>query len=114
VIVIYGWLKEAKEIGAAPFFYCFRCQRKRTWEHWRETEWVTFFAVKTVPFLWKNHAVCGACRQPLPLNGDDMQLLRDKAQWPSLVTALEERQLADKNEIQRKFLLAQRAERDPG
>jgi len=114
VIVIYGWLKEAQEVGAAPFCYCYRCQRKRPWEHWRETEWVTFFAVKTIPFLRKSHIVCGACRNPIQLARAQVQQLENKDAWPALVNFLEELQLEGKSEIQRNFLQAQRAERDPG
>ena len=112
MIIIFGWLKEAKEVGPGLGCYCYTCQRIRRWEHWRETEWVTFFDIRTIPFLSKNHVVCAACRQPIQLDGRLTGQLQDKEQWPSLAQFLEEHQLAEKSELQRNFLLAQRAEKE--
>ena len=112
MIIIFGWLREAKEVGPGLDCYCYTCQRSRPWEHWRETEWVTFFDIRTIPFLSKNHVVCAACRQPIQLNGRQSGQLQNKDQWPSLVHFLEEHQLAEKSELQRNFLLSQRAEKE--
>jgi hypothetical protein len=113
LIIIFGWLKEAKEVGPGLDCYCYCCQRTRPWEHWRETEWVSFFAIKTIPFLWKNHVVCAACRQPIELDRLRMAQLQNKEHWPSLAAFLEDYQLAEKSDLQRNFLRAQRAEREP-
>ena len=43
VFFIFGWVKESKEVGRALDCYCYRCQRIRAWEHWRETEWFSVF-----------------------------------------------------------------------
>jgi len=80
----------------------------RSWEHWKETEWVSFFTIKTIPFLSRSHVVCSACRQSIPLARDQSSLLGVKEQHPSLARLLEEYQLSQKSEVQRKFLLSQR------
>ena len=46
---IFGWVKEVKEVGPALDCHCYRCQRKRTWEHWKEIEWVSFFLIRAFP-----------------------------------------------------------------
>ena len=108
MLVIFGWVKEATELGAALSCYCYRCQRQRTWEHWKETEWVSFFMVKTIPFLSKTHLVCGGCREAVLLDGARSNMLAKPEQLPQLAGFLEEHQLAGKNPLQRSFLQAQR------
>ena len=112
MFIIFGWLKEEVEVGQGPDCYCYTCQRTRTWEHWRETEWVTFFTIRTIPFLSKNHVLCPSCRQPIKLDGQQAGRLMNPAQWQGLVNFLEEQQLASKNELQRNYLLSQRVERE--
>ncbi len=111
VIIVFGWVKEAKEVGPALSCYCYRCQRNRRWEHWRETEWVSFFMVKTIPFLSKSYIVCAACHQIIEPDSGRLRQLERKEQWPSLAAYIEEYQLSGKSEVQRNFLLAQRAQR---
>lgn len=108
MFVVFGWLKEAKEVGNGLACHCYRCQRKRTWEHWRETEWVSFFAIKTIPFLSKSHVVCSACRESISLNADQSRSLGIEERLPHLVKFVEEHQLSQKSEVQRNFLLSQR------
>jgi len=114
MLIVFGWVKEAKEMGTALDCYCYRCQRKRSWEHWKETEWVSFFMIKTIPFLSKNHVVCAACRQPIELDRVRLKQLGSMEQLPNIAEFLEEHQLLEKSEIQRTFLRAQRAQRESG
>jgi hypothetical protein len=114
VIIIFGWVKEAKEVGPALDCYCYRCQRKHPWEYWKETEWVSFFMIKTIPFLSKSYVVCGACRQPIKLDSMRLRQLGRKEQLPNLAEFIEEHQLLGKNAVQRNFLFAQRAHSDGG
>ena len=37
MFVIFGWRKETVEVDCALRCHCYRCQRTRAWEHWRET-----------------------------------------------------------------------------
>lgn len=108
MLIMFGWVKEAKEVGAALSCYCYRCQRKRTWAHWKETEWVSFFTIKTIPFLSKSHVVCGGCRESVLLDGARSNLLGNAAQLPQLAEFLEEHQLSQKSPVQRSFLQAQK------
>jgi hypothetical protein len=112
VFFIFGWVKESKEVGRALDCYCYRCQRIRAWEHWRETEWVSFFGIKTIPFLWKNFVPCTTCRDPVRLGAAQARQVEDKKEFPSLAAFLEEHQLSQKSELQRNFLQSQRAQQE--
>ena len=113
MIVIYGWLKEKRPIKAVLNCYCYVCQRTEAWHVVRETEWVTFFGVRTVPFMSKDWLACGRCEDEMPLvRAQSAGLLRghDAANSIALV---EEFQLASKSQVQRNFLLSMRAGREP-
>ena len=112
MLIMSGWVKEAREVGPALTCHCYRCQKKRVWEHWKETEWVSFFTIKTIPFLSKSHVVCSACRESVLLSGDQMRLLGNEQQLPRLATILEDHQLSQKSEVQRAFLLSQRQQNE--
>ncbi len=112
MFVMFGWVKDAKEIGAAVRCYCYRCQRTRQWECWKETEWVSFFMVKTIPFMSKTHVVCAACREAFQLDARRARELGIAAELPRFVDHLETLQLAGKSEVQRGFLKAQREQRE--
>ena len=108
MFIVFGWLKDTEEAGSAFDCYCYRCHRQRMWERWKETEWVTFFTVKTIPFLNKTYLLCPACRDPILLDSAHTRLLDSQAQLPELTVYLEELQLAKKTDVQRTYLLAQR------
>lgn len=108
MLIVFGWVKEAKEVGVALSCHCYRCQRTRVWEHWKETEWVSFFMIKTIPFLSKSYVVCGSCRETVLLDGSLSRHLADPEQLPQLERFLENHQLAQKSPVQRSFLQAQR------
>lgn len=109
MFIIFGWLKETKEVGKACACYCYRCQRDRSWEHWKVTEWVTFFTVKTIPFLSKSHVVCGSCRESISLNVSQARYLGSEGGVQKLTEFIEEHQLSQKSEVQRRYLQSQRA-----
>ena len=108
MFIMFGWVKETKEIGAGLACYCFRCQRPRTWARWKQTEWVSFFTIKTIPFLSTSHAVCTGCREAIRLEGKHAKAADDGKHTSHLIDYLEERQLAHKSPVQRSYLLAQR------
>jgi len=109
MIFIFGWLKETKSVRSTDC-YCYHCQRKRTWDLWRETEWVTFFAVKTIPFLWKNFIECSGCGDTVRLNDARYKQVSQGRASAELLAFLEEHQLSQKNELQRNFLRSIRAQ----
>jgi hypothetical protein len=110
LIIIFGWVKEAKQIRPVVDNYCYQCQRRRTWDLWRETEWVSFFAVKTIPFLWKNYIVCSGCNDTIHLSEFHYKQLAEGESPNEFITFLEEHQLSQKNELQRNYLRSIRAQ----
>ena len=112
MIIIFGWMKETRPIRPLFESYCYHCQRTRPWHLWRETEWVSFFAVKTIPFIWKNYVVCPGCEYVFHLDWGRYLQIESAPARTELAAAIEARQLSGKNELQRKFLLTQRAERE--
>src|SRR5512143_314133 len=110
MIIIFGWVKEAKQVRTVADNYCYQCQRKRTWNLWRETEWVSFFAVKTIPFLWKNFVVCSGCNDTIRLSEFHYRQLAEGGSSNEFATFLEEHQLSHKNELQRNYLRSIRAQ----
>jgi hypothetical protein len=110
MFIIFGWVKEAKAVRPVVDSYCYHCQRQRTWDLWRETEWVSFFAVKTIPFLWKNFIVCGGCDDTIQLDDARYRQLAEETPSAELIAFLEEHQLSQKNELQRNFLRSIRAQ----
>lgn len=105
---IFGWIKENKDVGRSVRCYCYRCQARREWEHWRQTEWVSFFLVKVIPLINKNVLVCGGCREPVAIDGAKARQLGNAASHDALARHLEDRQLAQKSDIQKRFLQARR------
>jgi hypothetical protein len=108
MIVMFGWVKDRTEVGRALSCYCYRCQRTRDWEHWRETEWISFFMIRTIPFLRTNFVVCSACREPIQLDSVRSRQLKSTSGLSDLASFLEAHQLSQKSEVQRRFLLSHR------
>ena len=112
MIIIFGWLKETRPVRPLLNSYCYHCQKTTTWHLWRETEWVSFFAVKTIPFIWKNHVVCPGCEYAFPLSWNLYFQISSPSTGAAVAAAIESSQLSVKNQVQRNFLLTQRAERE--
>ena len=112
MIINFGWLKEARPLRPAFASYCYHCQKSVTWHLWRETEWVMFFGVKTIPFLAKNFLACPRCEYAFHLTWSRYSAIDSKDTQRVVAAAIEEEQLRPKNELQRNFLLSQRAERE--
>jgi hypothetical protein len=112
MFVIYGWRKEAQPVQRVVACYCYVCQRRSDWHLWRESEWVTFFGIKTIPFASKEALVCARCEDHMPVpKAQSKQLL--SAEGAALATTrLEQYQLASKTDVQRNFLLATRTTRE--
>lgn len=112
MFIIFGWLKETKEVGSACACHCYRCQRSRHWEHWKVTEWVTFFAIKTIPFLSKSHVVCSSCRESIALSASQARYIGNEGSLRHLTEFVEEHQLSQKSEVQRRYLQSQREQNE--
>jgi hypothetical protein len=114
MIIIFGWMKETQPVRPLAGSYCYHCQKTTTWQLWRETEWVSFFAVKTIPFIWKNFVVCPGCKYEFRLNWSLYRQIASPPAQAQLAAAIESSQLSTKNELQRNFLLTQRAQLEAG
>jgi len=112
MIIIFGWLKETRPVKPVLECYCYVCQRKSSWELWRETEWVTLFGMRTLPFLSKDSLACSRCSDHTPVQRDQSQLLQRGEATSAAVAFLERYQLNGKSEVQRNFLLSARAARE--
>lgn len=112
MIVIFGWLKEARPVKTVLECHCYVCQRNSSWELWRETEWVTFFGVRTIPFLNKDALACSRCGVHTSIDRSHSRRLIDGNDTEGTTAFLEKFQLAGKSEVQRNFLLATRAARE--
>jgi len=112
MFVMFGWLKEGRPLKAVLDCYCYVCQRQVSWNHWRETEWVTLFRMKTIPFLSKDSLVCSRCNDEAPVKKERAPTLLDSTNSTHVASYLEEFQLASKSEVQRNFLLSSRASRE--
>jgi len=112
MIINFGWLKETRPIRPIFGSYCYHCQKSTTWHLWRETEWVMFFGIKTIPFLWKNFLVCPGCEYVFHLPWTRYLEIDSEGTRRAIGDAIEKEQLRPKNELQRRFLLTQRAERE--
>lgn len=71
-----------------------------------------FFGAKSFPFLWKNFAVCPECEFVHHVKWNQYLNLADPNVRTEITHAIEHLQLSAKNEAQKRFLLAQRAEHD--
>jgi len=112
VIVNFGWMKETRPIRPLFKSYCYHCSNLVAWHLWRETEWVMFFGAKSFPFLWKNYAVCPGCEFVHHVNWSQYLQLASPTVQHGVTDAIQDLQLSTKNETQKRFLLAQRAERE--
>jgi hypothetical protein len=112
MIVIYGWLKEKRPVKSVFDCYCYVCQGTESWQVLRETEWVTFFGMRTIPFLSKSSLACSRCEDQTPLDRAHASRLLRGDETAKSVAFVEEFQLARKSVVQRNFLLSMRASRE--
>ena len=104
MFIVFGWLKESRAVQSALKCYCYVCQRSREWELWRETEWVTFFGQRTVPFLSKHALVCSSCSDTMPVTKAHSRTIGSGEIATHLEKLIHQQQLSSKTETQRRFL----------
>jgi hypothetical protein len=112
MFVVYGWRKEAQPIKQVVDCYCYVCQRHTAWHIWRESEWVTLFGMKTLPFVSRDALVCARCEDALSVPKRESRQLLSGDGAAKAVASIERHQLASKTEVQRNFLLAARSARE--
>lgn len=118
MFIIFGWLKEEQAVKPLIDTYCYHCSNSSTWHLCKETEWVTFFDIRTIPFITEYFIVCERCNDVFDLDkktgrkvmsihklsSSKSEQLHDK-----LVKNLEKHQLANKTERQLAYIKAMRA-----
>ncbi len=109
MFIVFGWLKESRPVQSALKCYCYVCQRSRDWELWRETEWVTFFGQRTLPFLSKHAVVCSSCSDAMPVTKAQSRTVGSSETATHLESLIHQQQLSTKSETQRRFLESVRA-----
>lgn len=110
MFIIFGWLKESYNTSAFIKHYCYNCGCEKSWVLNTETEWVTFFDIKTIPFLTKRKIFCERCGDNIDIPWLKFHSLSGNAEKFGLW--IEEIQLSHKTEIQRRYLIAQRKNSD--
>lgn len=110
MFIIFGWLKESYNISAFINHYCYNCGCKKFWVLHTETEWVTFFDIKTVPFLTKRKIFCERCGDGVNVSWTRFHFQRgNSVQFGLWIGSL---QLSHKTETQRRYLIERRKNDD--
>ena len=105
MFVIFGWEKTSKPIESVLKTECFHCKNLSGWSVWRETEWISFFFIKLIPFLNKHHLVCNICNDSIKLsNSLARDILNPKKRTDELhdllINSIEEHQFEGMTETQ--------------
>ena len=123
MFIIFGWLKEAKQLGEVGKIFCYDCRRQSPWVVVNESEWVTLSAIKVFRFVFKHRLHCCGCSAFVALTPPEFrQVDRHMKGHDSLVGSpihaalaqrIEHEQLAGKTPLQLKFIReSMQAERD--
>lgn len=115
MFVIFNWEITESFRCSIVRTYCFNCQRNSLWDHFEETEWVSFFAIKTIPFLRKSFLISSCCRDKIKLSNRRLNhMLKLKKSEAHIMQKslkrikllIEQHQLSGKTEIQKNFIRA--------
>lgn len=102
MIIIFGWLKEYSRQYGFVKPYCYNCGQKTLWILQKETEWISFFAVKTIPFIFKYSVFCERCGDKVDIPAPTYLTYRNK--HPQLQNHIEITQLGRKTSVQQIYL----------
>lgn len=67
MFVIFGWEKTIKTVETVLSNECYHCKNHSKWSVWKETEWVSFFFIKMIPFLNRYYLACNTCNDSIRL-----------------------------------------------
>jgi len=121
MFIIFGWLKEGVFKESILSTYCYHCNSISSWGLYTETEWVTFFEIKTIPFLRKHSLSCERCHDLIPLSNQygrkiyNLYTLNERQKsrlHEEVVAMLERHQLAGKTERQMKYIRSMKQTHD--
>jgi hypothetical protein len=112
MFIIFGWEKTVKPVESVLNTDCFQCRNISKWSIWRETEWVSLFFIKVIPFRNQYHLVCNICNDSVKLSSamaKDALSPNKRTQelHDLLVKSIEEHQFAGLTETQILFRKSQ-------
>jgi len=61
MFVIFGWEKTIKPIESVLTTHCYHCNNHAGWSIWKESEWLSLFFIRILPFLSKYYIRCDIC-----------------------------------------------------
>lgn len=61
MFVVFGCKKTIKPFGSLLSTDCHRCHNRSAWGIWRETEWLSLFFIRLLPFKNKHYLTCSIC-----------------------------------------------------
>ena len=114
MFIIFGWEKTLESLGVIGNGFCFHCRKTRAWIIGKETEWVSFYGIRAIPFRSIHHFVCEKCSDNIVLSGTEFRqvkrMMRDKgtvnesALHQTLMERIKTQQLTGKSELQLKWI----------
>ncbi|ENN8378729.1 hypothetical protein ACAX46_004196 [Providencia rettgeri] len=111
MFIIFGWLKENYKVNGFIKTYCYNCDDVKPFLLETETEWVTFFSIKTIPFLSKRRLFCERCGDEIGISNTKFYFIKNNEK--SLGDFIENSQLEKKTDNQRKYLIGRRNNKTP-
>jgi hypothetical protein len=120
VFVIFGWQRTFNPRESLLRTHCHRCKNEVAWRIWHETEWVSLFLVRLLPFLTKYRLACEICRDSVPLDARTCRRARNRRALDpnasrelhdSLVKLIEDHQYGGMSEGQRRYYRQTRGQR---
>lgn len=112
MIVVLGWQRTFEPRESLLKTHCHHCKNDVSWRVWHETEWVSLFFVRLLPFLRKYHLACEVCRDSVPLDAKTCRRARNRGALgetasrelhDSLVKLIEDHQYGGMTEGQKRY-----------
>lgn len=68
MFIIFGWDKTIKQVESVLKTECFHCKNMAGWSIWKETEWISLFFIKVIPFRSRYYLVCNICNDSISIS----------------------------------------------
>lgn len=112
MFVIFGWEKTVKPLETLLTTDCRRCQNHARWNIWQQTEWVSLFFIRLLPFKSRYYLACGICSDAVELSEKTCKRARNHRRlspaksrdvYDQLIGEIEDHQYAGMTEGQRQY-----------
>lgn len=112
MFIIFGWEKTVRPLESLITTNCYHCDNVSSWSLWKETQWLSLFFIKVLPFSSKHHLCCDICSNSVPLNNSLATSTlsksnRNEALHAELLSKIEQHQFVGLTEGQISFKKAQ-------